>query len=535
MTPEPVGPTLVAGGAVFTGDDARPWVDAVLIDDGCVVDVGTWTDLRERAPGAEVVDLDGGTALPGFIDAHNHALATGEGLSSLDVRVLGIRRTSDLVEEIRRRTRDLPEGAVVMGSGYRVEWFEGAAPTRADLDAAAPRHGVVLYHVSGHGALVSSSVLAGAGIDDGTPDPDGGELVRDAAGHLTGLVLDSALALVVPPAVDIGAHGPNFHTVASASSLREAWRSTVGAFHAAGLTTVCDAQVTTRERHAYESAHRDGELGLRVVMMPLSHDLDAIVAGGIAPDVDDPWLHDGPLKLYADGTLLGGTAVFAQPLCGRSDHGHYFRPMPEVGADVVRAARAGWRVGVHAIGDAAIDALLPYLEQGAAAHPDFRPRIEHAMAPTPEALQRWAAVGGVAVVQPGYLVEMGSIYADLLGDRAAGLLPARDMLEAGVRVVISSDSDVASYRPLDTVAAAMSRTCPDGPDFDPRHRLTLEEALRSHTAEAAYAIGREHDLGRLAPGYRADITLLRADLRGLEPEQVRDVAVRGVLIDGVAR
>lgn len=527
------GPLLLLNGCVFTGRADEPWARAVLIDAGRVVAVGDEQVLRDRAPGAPVHDLECGTALPGLIDAHNHALATGEGLPAIDVRALGLRTTEQLVDEISRRAQDLPEGGMVMGSGFRPEWFTGAAPTRLDLDRAAPRHGVVIYHVSGHGALVSSSVLAAAGLDDASPDPPGGSLVRDASGRLTGLVLDNALALVLPPAVDIGAHGPNFHTVASDASLRAAWRTAVRAFHQAGLTTVCDAQVTSRERSAYAAAHADDELGLRVVMMPLSHDLSALVEAGARPAVDDPWLHEGPVKLYADGTLLGGTAVFSEPLCGRSDHGHYFRPVDEIGSDVLRATEAGWRVGIHAIGDTAIDAMLPWLEDAASRHADLRPRIEHAMAPTPDAVRRLASVGGVAVVQPGYLVELGAVYAERLGpERCFSLLPLRDLLEGGVRVVISSDSDVASYRPLDTVSAAITRRADDGPTYDPRHRLTLEEALQAHTSDAAFAIGRERDLGRLAPGYRADLTLLADDVRGLRGDDIRHVAVSAVVLDG---
>ena len=520
---------------VFTADRDLTWASAIGVDAGRVVAVGTVEQVRDLTPGADEIDLHGCTVLPGLIDAHNHFLATGESLASVDARSLGATSKAAFLASIAAAAADTEVGGQVTAYGFDPSKYPGGAPDRQDLDAVAPHHRVLAYHVSGHGALVNSLVLAAAGVGDETPDPEGGEFVRDATGRLTGLCFDTALQRLVPVSVDIGSHGPNFHTRATPGELRAAVLRAQAAFHAAGLTTVCDAQVTSREMTAYQSVHDDAELTIRTVAMPLSHQLDDFLATGLVTGFGDAQLHLGPMKFYADGTLLGGTALLSDPYgCDGAHHGHLFRPMAQIHADLVRAAAAGWRVGVHVQGDAAIEQLLAGLEAASAADPhgDLRPRLEHAGLPTVEQLRRLAAVGAIAVTQPSYLYEMGEQFLVDLGERAHRLQPLRDELLAGVRVCLSSDSDVASYRPLDSVAAAMARRTPNGTVLGADQRLTLEESLFAHTAQAAVAIGREHDLGRLAVGMRADVTVVAARLRGLTPEEIREQRMWATMVDG---
>jgi predicted amidohydrolase YtcJ len=522
--------------AVFTGDRSALWVDAVALDGDAVVAAGSLDAVRDASPGAEEVDFAGCTVLPGLIDAHNHFLATGESLAAVDVRTLGATSRRHLIDAVADAAARTELGGLITGFGFDPSKYPDGAPDRRDLDAAAPQHRVLIYHVSGHGALVSSAVLGAAGVTRDTGDPEGGRFVRDAAGELTGLCFDSALHVLVPVEVDIGQHGPNFHVAATADELRAAVLRAQSAFVAAGLTTVCDAQVTSREMTAYQGVHRSGDLAIRTVCMPLSHQLDQLLEVGVSSGFGDDRLHLGPMKFYADGTLLGGTALLAESYgCDHTGNGHLFRPMADIRRDLVRAAAAGWRVGVHAQGDEAIAQLLPALEEAAAVHPrsDLRPRIEHAGLPPEGSLRRLAAIGAIAVSQPSYLYEMGDQFLSDLGERAHLLQPWRDELDADVRVCLSSDSDVASYRPLHTIAAALDRTSAGGAVLGRRHQLSLDEALFAHTAVAAYAIGREHDLGALTPGRRADVTVVEGDLRHVSPAEIRGLSVRATMIDGV--
>ena len=519
-------------GAIFTGNRSSLWVEAVGVAGTDIVAAGTLTQVRDHLPGAEEIDLAGGTLLPGLVDAHNHFVSTGESLASLDLRYPAVASARDLVRVIRDAAAVAPQSEVISGFGFDDAKYP--LPSLSELDEASGSHPLMLNHVSGHHVLVNSVVLHERGVDDETPDPPGGQLVRDAAGRLTGMCLDAACGLVVPAAVDIGSHGPNFHVAATRETLVAAVDRASRAFLAAGLTTVEDAQVTARELGAYREARARGLLGPRTVCMPLSHQLPELEAIGLAGPFGDDRLLLGHLKIYADGSLTGGTAAFSDGLGVTRQSGSMFHAPDDLVALIVRASAAGWRIGVHAQGDRAIALTLDGFAQAERRAPraDARPRIEHAGVPLATGVGRMAELGVIAVNQPSYLHDMGDEIAESLGDLVQDLQPWRDELDAGVRVVISSDSDVASYRPLTTISNALLRRTIGGLVLGARHRLTLDEALLAHTVDAAFAVGLEQRVGSLEPGKAADLVWLAQDLRTLDPEAVAGAEVRATFLDG---
>ena len=268
--------------------------------------------------------------------------------------------------------------------------------------------------------------------------------------------------------------------------------------------------------------------------MPLSHQLDALETIGLSGPFGDDLLSIGHMKIYADGTLTGGTAAFSGALGIERQLASYFHEPAALRALIERAWTNGWRIGVHAQGDEAIAAVLDGFERGMRANPmpDPRPRIEHAGFPGADGVRRMRALDVIAVTQPSYLFDYGDEYHDLLGEHAHDLQPWRAFLDAGVRVVISSDSDVSSYRPLETTANAMLRQTRSGEVLGAQHRLTLEEALFAHTIDAAYAVGLDDRLGSLEPGKSADLTVLGEALRDLEPQVIGDVSVSATMLGG---
>ncbi len=524
---------ILGGAAVFTGVRNAPWAEAVAVRGADIVGVGDLRELRDAWPDAVDEDLTGGMLLPGLIDAHNHFLSTGESLASLDLRYPGVSSAADLLRVVADACTRTPTGETIAGFGFDNAKY--ALPTLAELDAAAGDHPLQLFHTSGHNVLVNSLVLHRSGVDDRTPDPPGGRFVRDDEGRLTGLCLDAACGAVVPTEVDIGTHGPNFHSAASLDDLVAAVGRASRAFRAAGLTCVADAQVTSREMRGYRAARERGELGVRTVCMPLSHQLDDYHSLGIVGPFGDDHLSLGHLKVYADGSLTGGTAAFSEALGVIGQSGSYFHAPEQLAGLIECAWGAGWRVAVHAQGDEAIAAVLDGFEAAARFRPraDARPRIEHAGLPLSRGVERMKALDVIAVQQPSYLHDFGDEYRDSLGELAHELQPWRAELDAGVRVVISSDSDVASYRPLTTIANALMRRTMGGRVLGEHHRMTLEEALYAHTVDAAFAVGLEHRIGSLEAGKAADLTWLASDLRSVPAEELADVAVLGTWLDGV--
>lgn len=525
--------TVLRGGRVFTGDRRHLWVDAVAFDRSGILAVGTDDEVRRATPEASVTDVEGRTVVPGFIDAHNHFLATGESLSSIDARFPAVASVEDLVRAIADAATTTPAGSWIRAFGFDDAKYE-RVPTRWDLDEATARHPVLVYHVSGHHVLVNSVTLEARGLGEETPDPAGGQLVRDAAGHLTGMCLDAAMNLLLPVAVDIGSHGPNFHTDAPLDELVDAVDRAGAAFLAAGLTTVCDAQVSRRELEAYRAAVDAGRLRVRTVCMPLSHQLDDYLSIGLAGPFGDDRLSVGAMKFYADGSLIGGTAAFADPYGERGEFRGSLYWQPEELRDLIGAAHAGgWQVGVHAQGDLAIANALDAIEAAVSAEPrDHRHRLEHAGYPTAEGIRRIARLGVITVNQPRYLYDSGDEFLRRLGARAHGLQPLRDELRAGVTVVLSSDSDVTSYRPLEQIATAIDRRTRGGEPIGADQALTLEESLLAYTIDAAFALRLEDRLGSLKPGEAADVVVIDGDLERASTDELASLETWTTFLGG---
>jgi len=525
---------VIVNGAVFTANMDSPWAQAVAMDGDLITAVGTTAQVLAEFPGAEVIDVGGRTVLPGMIDAHNHFLATGESLATVDVRYPAVRSVDDLVAVIAQAVATKADDSYVRAYGFDHAKYE-RTPTRWDLDSVTGRHPVVIGHVSGHYVLANTIAMEERGILASTPDPPGGRLGRDESGRLTGLFQDTAIGMVQPTAIDIGHHGPNFHVVADMSDLVSSVERAGSAYLAAGLTTVCDAQVTSRELSAYQVARRQGRLLVRTVCMPLSHQLSNFEAIGLSGPFGDDWLSIGPMKFYCDGSLIGGTAAFSVPYgeSGEFD-GVFFWEADELAAAIERAHRAGWQIGVHAQGDKAIGIVLDAFERAQSAFTvdDPRFRLEHAGFPNPELLARMKELGVIAVVQPTYLHDSGDDFLERLPTRAHALLPLRTAIDLGIRVVLSSDSDVVSYRPLDTISAAVLRRSISGQVLGPHEVITLEEAVLAHTIGAAYAVRAEDRIGSLEVGKLADLVVVDGDLFGCDPTEISGLKMFLTVIDG---
>jgi predicted amidohydrolase YtcJ len=526
-------PVLIRGGNVFTGAHGAPWAEALVIQGSRIVGVGPLDALAEHFPRATELDVEGRTVLPGLIDAHNHFLATGESLSSVDARYANIASIDGLVRDLSEAALRTPDGEWITAFGFDDAKYRQQL-TRWDLDRASVAHPIRVHHVSGHHVFVNSRALDQRGVGADTPDPQGGRLVRGPDGQLTGLCLDAGMNLILPVAVDIGAHGPNFHTETTVAESVAHVERAGRAFLEAGLTTVCDAQVTRRELVAYREARRQGTLGVRTVCMPLSSQLDEFLALGLAGPFGDDHLSVGAMKFYADGSLIGGTASFAEPY-GENDEfegSMYWSPV-ELREKIAAAHDGGWQVGVHVQGDRAMSVVLDAIEGAVRGAPrDHRHRLEHAGYPTPQLIERIARLGAITINQPNYLHDSGDEFLTRLGSRAHRLQPLRDELDAGITVVLSSDSDVTSYRPMDTIRSAIERRTRTGALIGEAQALTLEEALRAHTISAAYALRMEDRIGSIESGKLADIVVVDGDLTATTVEDISSLGIWLTVLDG---
>jgi predicted amidohydrolase YtcJ len=531
---------VLLNGRVFTARAGEPpFTGGVAIAGERIVAVGGDHAARAGAPpDSRHIDVGDRSILPGFVDAHHHLAFTGAELAAVDARYPGVASIADLVAKVAEAAERTPDGQWIRAVGMNPEMYpDGRLPTRWDLDEATRVHPVLVQHMSGHHALANSLALETRGLGDDAGDPQGGHLVRDERGRLTGYCLDAAQQLVVPPAVDIGHHGPGFHDDAPLDEIVGDIERGSRASLAAGITSIVDAQVTRRELAGYRAARDQGVLGVRMTAMPISSQLDEFQELGLAGPFGDDRLAIGPMKFYADGALTGGTAAFTTPYGpnGEFTGSLYWASEEEFRTAITTAHAAGWQIGVHAQGDRAIDRVLDAYDAALRAHPrdDHRHRIEHCGGPRPDRIARMASLGVMAVGQPRYFWDAGDAWMRVLDpERTHRLQPYREFLEAGVRFALSSDAPVASYRPLDTIFSAVTRTTVSGAVVGADQALTIEEAVRAATADAAWSYVADDRLGTLEVGKLADVVVLDRDLFATPPDDIAGVGVDLTLVGG---
>lgn len=536
---------------VLTMDRDRPRASTVAIARGRIEALDASSGVP--AGSGRVVDLRGATVLPGFHDAHNHMVGFGMSLAEVDLRSSAAGSLDELYAAIARRAETTAPGDWVIGAGYDQNKL-GAHPNRDALDRAAPGRRVWLRHTSGHMCVVNSPVLAALGLDAAATEFPGGRVATDSSGRPTGLLEERAQllvgSLVYPyPLAEL----TRAISRAAEQYLKEGVTSCTEAGIAGGWVAHSPAELA-----AYQAARDSGELRVRVELMPAAevlhalgaHDGDGLVAGldlGIKTGFGDDWLRLGPVKIFADGSLVGRTAALIEPYdgggAGNEDgpgngQGYLQADAADLQARIIAAHRSGWQVATHAIGDLAIDVVLDAYARALEAYPrrDPRHRIEHFAVVQPRQVTRAAELGVIAVPQGRFVTELGDGMLAAVGpDRQGWLYRQRSLLEAGMVLPGSSDRPVVSGAPLLGIADMVNRRTASGVPFNPGEAITAQQALYAYTRGSAYASRQEHVKGSIAPGMLADLVVLSEDPTAVSPERIAEVAVLATIVDGQCR
>lgn len=517
---------LLADARVITLDPALPRADAIAISRGTIARVGTEADCAPFADGPRV-PLGGAVVLPGLVDAHGHLEGLGWVLSH--VQLAETADEHELVDRVAARARqDAASGRTGWLEGYgwdQTRWPGGAFPTHAALSAAVPDRPVWLARIDGHAGLANRRALELAGIERHTPDPSGGRIVRDIDGNPTGVLVDAATTLVtgqIPPPGD---------------EERVRWfLAALGYCAALGLTGVHDCGATAGDLALLCRLDEEGRLPIHVY---------AMVEGADEPTLE-AWLARGPylgrrltiraVKLHLDGALGSrGAALFEPYLDDPGDRGLELLAPECFAALAGRIDRAGFQVAVHAIGDRANAIALDGFA-AAVVPSSSRPRLEHAQLLRSADIARAAAVGVIASVQPTHATSDAPWVERYLGtERLEGAYAWRSLKNAGVRLALGSDFPIESPDPREGLFAAITRKNRRGQPpggFRPEQRLAPEEALRGFTEGAAFAAFEEARAGRIAPGFRADLTVLPVDPLADPPEALLGARTLLTVVDG---
>lgn len=453
------------------------------------------------------IDGKGATLLPGLIDAHGHV--GNHGLLLQSVNLIGSTSEAQATQRVRSFIQQQPHQDWIQGRGWnQVLWPGKTLPTHHALDALGPDRYILLKRVDGHAIWVNGAVLQKAGIDKNTPDPQGGQILRDAQGNATGVLIDNAIQL----ATDII---PSVEDAAMTRRLQRAMTDLASY----GLTSVHGARTTAQYVRAYQALNSRQGMPIRIYGMldMLDPDIDRYLEQG--PLIDPEHMLDiRSVKISADGALGSrGAALFEDYSDAPGHRGLLLLDDVQLEHHMSRAMQAGYQVNTHAIGDLTNDRVLDYYARLIKQYDtrQLRHRIEHAQVLRPEDIQRLAPMHVIASIQPTHATSDMNMAGDRLGDeRLAGAYAWKQLLDSGAHLAGGSDFPVESPNPFFGLHAAVSRQNHEGKPAGgwlPREKLSREAALSLFTEDAAYAAHQEKFLGRLLPGYYADFILVRDD------------------------
>jgi predicted amidohydrolase YtcJ len=516
---------IVVNGNIYTVDDVLPRAEAFAVKDGRFFAVGSSDDVGNLAgPDTRVVDAEGMTITPGFIDAHMHP-ASG-GVRELTQVNLDVRSMAEIGERLRAAAARKPAGEWLVCFKYDdTKIREGRRITRTDLDGWVPNHPVRVAHRGGHINWYNSLAFQLAGVTAETESPPGGHIyVED--GQLTGLVAERANGL--------------FNGLIDSGSTREQRQAGVKLISEmvteAGLTSVHDASCGSDSGIAYQDAYHAGDLRCRVYMMVRGGMFEGLKAAGAYTGLGDEWVRVGGVKFGADGSASGRTMAMSTPYVGRpDDFGILTMTQEEIHEAVEDAHRHSFQVGIHANGDLAIDMVLNAYERVLRMWPreDPRHRLEHCSLVNPDLLRRIKATGSVPTPFYTYVHYHGNKWVEYGEEKMRWMFAHKSFLDYDIPVAGASDYVPGPYEPLMAIQSMVTRKDFDGRIWGPNQAVTVSDALRIGTINGA-AAGFEEDIkGSITEGKLADFVVLGEDPHTSDPDTIKDIPIARTVVGGV--
>ncbi len=527
---------VITGGRVFTADPGNLYASAVAISGNRIIAVGSDKEVRRFIDPSltTVIDAGGRSVLPGFNDAHAH-------FGPVDPDYIELRYTTDpavITQKVREQVSRSRKGELIYGGHWEHEMFnEPLWPTRELIDAVSPDNPVVLRRTDGHSALVNSYVLRQSGITRSTPDPFGGEIMRDpVTGEPTGILKESAMSLIRTGAVKV---------VREPAEEREReLRGYLMALEMAAGYGITSIQIPGSASFAmYDSLLAAGKLTCRIdIGGALTADPERLsryerLREKYPPSGD--WIRFGYLKDFMDGTLGSGTAMMFEPFDDEPDKsGLPQMSYEELERRVLAADSRGFQIGIHAIGPKANHWILNAYERAREINGvrDSRHRSEHAQILTGEDLPRFAALGVIASMQPTHCITDKRFAEKRIGHERSRLAYAwKSLADSGAHLAFGTDYTVEPLNPMEGLYASVTRKDRKGEEGDgwfPEEKLTMEKAIGYYTLGSAYAQFMEGRKGKISKGYLADITILSEDIFNTPEEMIMSVKADYTIVDG---
>ncbi len=540
---------VLRNGRIITLEQSAPEAQALAARGGKIVAVGSNKSVEAlTGPSTRVIDLQGRLAIPGFIEGHGHFTALGASKMMLDLR--GAKNWDEIVAMVAAAAREAKPGAWILGEGFhQAKWDRTPEPNvrgfpvHESLSRVSPRNPVWLTHASGHAGFANAEALRQAGIDKNTPDPAGGEILRDARGDPTGLMNEGAQELIEHVLDAYRARRPAAEAEGEArQQIKLAERECLSK----GITTFEDAGSSFGTVDLFRKMAEQGELGLRLwVMLRAPQDeLFAKARRCYVVGMGGEHLTVRAIKEYMDGALGSRGAWLLAPYSDLPEDapnraGINVEQIPYIRKTAELAIDNGFQLCTHAIGDRANREVLNLYESVFREHPDkkdLRWRIEHAQHLDPADIPRFGELGVIAAMQGIHSTSDGPFVIARLGrERAeAGAYAWQKLMKSGAVVGNGTDTPVEDVDPIQCYYASVSRRLKDGTVFYPDQRMSRMEALRSYTINNAYAAFEEGSKGSLKVGKLADVTVLSGNILTMPESAIRSAKVDYTIVGGKA-
>lgn len=533
---------ILVNGRIVTADNARPEAEAIAMRGETIVALGTTAEMKALAgTGTRVVDLEGRLAIPGFIEGHGHFTGLGSGLMNLNL--MPSKSWDEILTEVAAAVETAKPGQWIVGRGWHQEKWTSVPnpnvegfPTHESLSRVSPNNPVVLTHASGHASFVNAKAMELSGITRDTAAPAGGEILKDANGHPTGLLRETAARLVrqgagEPPmsAADVRARAIRGIELATAEALEN------------GVTSFHDAGSGFDTVDLLKQLADEQKLGVRLyVMLRVPNEpLAARIKDYRLVDYGNKRLTVRSIKVSIDGALGPRGAWLLEPYTDKPDSTGLNTVSIESARRTAEIAAAnGFQLNIHAIGDRANREVLDIYEQTFTATGkngrDLRWRIEHAQHIHPDDIPRFGQLGVIAAMQGIHCTSDAPYVPQRLGEERArtGAYVWQSLMKSGALIANGTDVPVEDIDPIASFYASVTRKTADGTAFYPSQAMTRLEALKSYTINNAIAAFEEDSKGTLTAGKLADIVVLSKDIMTVPDEEIRDAKVVMTIVGG---
>jgi len=510
---------VLINGNIITMNSKQPRAQAVAIREEKFVAIGDSQQILSYVgKDTEKIDLKGKTIVPGFVDSHVHGAALGRGLSQINLR--GIKSIEDIKQKVKQWAKRTSKGEWIIGHGWDQDKLaEHRYPSRFDLDQAAPNHSVFLIRVCGHLGVVNSEAMRLAEIIKETRPPNGGYIDKDPkTGEPNGILRENALNLILDVL-------PESSQETLAKNCLLACQKMVKE----GLTTAHWVISSAREMRALHQLNKQDMLPLRIYLLIPIECLDHLIELGLTTGFGDDKIKVGSVKILTDGSLGARTAALKQPYSDAPDaKGMLLYSQKQLEEFVEKAQKADLQLAIHAIGDKTIEVVLQILEKalGKTQKGKHRHRLEHVSVLNPRLIKKMKEISVVASVQPHFIVSDVWIIERLGKTRARWTYAFKSLLREGIVAIGGSDAPVEPVSPILGIYAAVARK------MFPEEKLSMDEALRLYTINAAYGSFEEGFKGSIEKGKFADLVVLSHDPYKIASEKIREIKVERTIVGG---